>query len=236
MHHFSSLETAISLLTPMLGLATEGTGNPYPKQLTQGVVILNHLIGTLGWKPSQIIITGESAGSNLMFATLLHSIRPCPHVPHVLTLSEPIFMVIALSPFVMLNYKDTKEPAVNCDYITHRCHNTFVAGFLPPRDDIDIRWGNFEDTPKEWWVGLGKACKRILITAGTEEILCEDIERFGQRIVEAKAQDPDGAEYELSLKTEVGVHCEPSVSMGAKMEDIPQWLMVKQWFNEWLLK
>jgi len=214
------------------GLATEGAGNPYPRQLIQAVIILNYVIHTLGWKPSQIIIIGESAGSNLMFSTLLHAIRPCPHVTQQLKLSEPLFMIIALSPWVMLNYKPAAEPAHNTDYIWYSDHNMFVAGWLPPRDDIDVRWGNFENTPKEWWVGLGKACKRILITAGTEEMLHTDIVRFGKAVLEGKKDDPEGAEYELELKTEVGVHCEPSVSLGTSFDDIPQWKMVQKWFNE----
>ena len=79
---------------------------------------------------------------------------------------------------------------------------------------------------------MGKACKRILITAGTEEMLHTDIVRFGKAVLEGKKDDPEGAEYELELKTEVGVHCEPSVSLGTSFDDIPQWKMVQKWFNE----
>ncbi|KAF8455811.1 hypothetical protein BGX38DRAFT_1266706 [Terfezia claveryi] len=199
-------------------LATEGAGNTYPKQLTQAVIMLNYVTHTLGWKPSQIIFIGESSGSNLMFSTLLHVIHPCPHVTQQVKLSEPLFMIIALSPWVMLNYKTTTEPAYNTDYIGHSDHNKFVASWLPPRDDIDVRWGNFEDTPKEWW--------------GTEEMMYSDIVKFEEIVLEGKKDDPEGAEYEFELKTEIGVHCEPSVSLGTSLDDIPQWEMVKKWFNK----
>ncbi|KAF8462546.1 hypothetical protein BDZ91DRAFT_850553 [Kalaharituber pfeilii] len=229
--------TALSDEAKKKGIDTSGVflqydlsiDQPYPRQLHQAVIILNHLTNTQGWSPRQIILLGDSAGANLIFSVLLHALKPCLHVPLELKLSEPLFMVIPISPWVLLRWY---EPVTNdLDIIAPEDINNFIATVLPPDNKVDVRWTNFTNTPHEWWHGLGKLCQHMLIIGGDEEILWNDIKEFAQVILNTKKEDPESKDFDVELVGAAGVHAEATISFGTDVKDIPQFMAIANWFN-----
>ncbi|KAF9636726.1 putative alpha beta hydrolase fold protein [Lasiodiplodia theobromae] len=55
----------------------------YPRQLSQAAQLLNHVLRSLRFAPSNVLIGGDSAGGNLTLALLSHVLHPHPEVPIV---------------------------------------------------------------------------------------------------------------------------------------------------------
>jgi acetyl esterase/lipase len=60
-------------------------GRPYPRQLQQAALVLNHVLDKLHYSPQNIVLTGDSAGANLVLSFLSHINHPHPST----TLSIP---------------------------------------------------------------------------------------------------------------------------------------------------
>ena len=198
-----------------------------------------------GWKPSQVVLIGESAGGNLIFSLLLHILQPCPYVPVQITLpdNEPISMAITMSPWtdMALRLPDSPEgfkaDPKNPDYLNPLILDTFTLAYTATLEPgMDMRWTNLVDTPGEWWNGLGNVCSEILITGGTEEVFAPDIEKFASMLGETQQvqKQQDGTHPKIAiveLMMEKGVHAEPAIAMGAKKEDVVLWMRLLDWFS-----
>ncbi|KAF1831404.1 alpha/beta-hydrolase [Decorospora gaudefroyi] len=68
---------SVGVLFVAYTLAPEGT---HPTQLREAVIVLSYLVTKTGRSPSEILISGDSAGGNLAIALLSHILHPHPGV------------------------------------------------------------------------------------------------------------------------------------------------------------
>jgi acetyl esterase/lipase len=162
-------------LSANIGLAPEAK---YPRQLAQATAMLKHLIETLGKKPENIIIVGDSAGANLAIALLSHSSHPHPDqsVPR-LTLSSDLCGLVVLAPWVSFNTTiDSFTRNKYKDYIAlpggHRWSAAFMGTPWPHSSNADP-YNQAVMAPESWWEDV--KVQEILVVAGDEEVLIDDI-------------------------------------------------------------
>ena len=158
---------------------------PFPTQLKQAVLAIQHLI-KMGAKPENIQISGDSAGGTLIHQVLSHILHPVAGVPK-LSLSGPLGGVYMMSIWARLIDKD-KQYLYSNDY-----KGDVLTG------DLVNYWGSevFRDAPKEaipylepnsappmWLYGVDRWVKRVLISAGGVECLRDEIVKYQDGIQE----------------------------------------------------
>src|SRR5258707_263246 len=76
-----------------IGITDLAPTAPYPRQLQQAALLLTHALHTLHIPPQNIILTGDSAGANLVLSLLSHISHPHPStvlpIPRI-SLSSPL--------------------------------------------------------------------------------------------------------------------------------------------------
>ena len=150
----------------------------YPHQLRQAVEMVRYATTVLAKKPSELMLAGDSAGCNLILGVLGHLSHPHSRI-HPLPLSEPLKGVVMSSPWT--NLYCTGE-----SYITKQLQDP-----VPP--SLIVKWADSyladagEDAynypskaPTGWWEGL--KVDDILIVGGGDEMMMDDIQRFGKEL------------------------------------------------------
>lgn len=153
---------------------------PFPRQLQQFTAMLGHLIDSMGHKPSDVMIGGDSSGGHAVLTVLSHLSHPHPRVPK-LTLSEPLAGAFMISPLVSFDHETdyAKARALEpLDMIPMALPQKIKAAFLAgqPAD----KWNDPIKAPSGWWSGL--KVKDLLITGGRDETLGVDIEALSKRL------------------------------------------------------
>ncbi|KAL4820743.1 alpha/beta-hydrolase [Aspergillus spinulosporus] len=163
--------------------------NPYPRQMMQSIFALKHLLAS-GYKSSDIIFGGDSAGGHLSLCLIahLHRHRPCEgEAETIIDLRDSVkgcFLVSPLSSF---------------DFSAHSYRRWFSADVLsrgvvekwglylvkdsPWHEEISAGngWGMALDVPESWWDNL-KAVDNILVTGGYEEVFSDHIQELGKML------------------------------------------------------
>lgn len=129
----------------------------------------------------QIILSGDSAGGNLLLALLSHLIHPHPEVPPIFLPPDSSFRGAALlSPWVTFDTESSDSMRRNRakDVLHIPSLETWSAQFTgsaPPDNYLDpLR------APAEWWVGL--PIRHILLVSGADEIFVDDIDVFARKL------------------------------------------------------
>ena len=162
----------------------------FPVPLLQTISAIKHLFSR-GVQPSNLLLTGDSAGGNLTIQTLLHIIHPLPGLP---TLSQPTMEEIKLAGAYLMSPWLTLLPRENSskkcyqenamwDVVSPAKLSDFGTGVLSEiKDEKDLAYIDSHFAPSDWYDDMGTVVKRILITAGRRECLREDIIKFGQQL------------------------------------------------------
>jgi acetyl esterase/lipase len=169
----------------------------YPRQLQQAASLLSHVLQALHIAPDNIILTGDSAGANLALALLSHTLHPHPSaatsIPPV-TLSAPLRGLVLTSPWVSFS---TAAPAflrnAKKDLITPYTGRKWSAAFMgsePPHNENADEYNQPIMAPPSWWQGF--PAKEVLIVAGKDEILVDDIVIFAGKLEEGMAIGKEG--------------------------------------------
>ncbi|TVY86225.1 ATP-dependent RNA helicase, partial [Lachnellula willkommii] len=147
----------------------------YPRQLQQGAMLLNHVLHTLHIPPSNILLTGDSAGGNLAVGLLAHISHPHPglhgvDVPKV-ELGEggnaKLKGVVLISPWVSFNLDS--ESWIRNEYKDCLCKKAgqqWSSAFLDhpqPLDPVSDYYNQAITAPESWWEGA--AVEKVLIVA-----------------------------------------------------------------------
>ncbi|KFY84896.1 hypothetical protein V500_08900 [Pseudogymnoascus sp. VKM F-4518 (FW-2643)] len=143
----------------------------YPTQFEQAVEALRYVFTDVGRSPSEVILTGDSAGSNLCLAILSHLTHPSEHVPQ-LSVEEPLKAIITMSPWVSF---DTTWPSTKTNIhkdidaldALHGFSRMYLNG-LPsdPYTEPVL-------APEGWWDGA--KVEQVLVVAGADEIFVDPI-------------------------------------------------------------
>ncbi|KAL4977366.1 Alpha/Beta hydrolase protein [Aspergillus desertorum] len=155
----------------------------YPTQLRQSVEALRYILNEDhgGRDPSNVLIGGDSAGGNLAFSVLLHLTHPHPEIdPLPLKDGAELAGVFGFAPWVSFDLSG--ESVVKNQYkdvVPSQGLKAWSREYLGTRQEGDA-WSEPAKAPTEWWVGA--KAKRVLILAGSDEILLSAVEQFVNRL------------------------------------------------------
>ncbi|KAF9449697.1 alpha/beta-hydrolase [Macrolepiota fuliginosa MF-IS2] len=151
----------------------------FPTPLKQAVAAINHLMN-LGVDPQNMQLVGDSAGGNLVTQVLAHLLHPLEseRVP-ALSLPAPFKGVYVLSPWVDLtNIFKTLDSGEDTDFLTVRTLTSWGSTILGPVSAKNRDYVEPNSAAEDWWKGVDAFVDRVLITAGEDECLKNEIIRF----------------------------------------------------------
>jgi acetyl esterase/lipase len=143
------------------------------------VAAIKHLID-LGVKPENIQLVGDSAGGNLILQVLAHLLHPLEYenVPP-LSLSSPLRGACLVSPWVdMSDTHGTFKNGDSTDMFTADVIRDWASRILGPVPKEYLDYIEINSSQDDWWKGAEASIGRVLITAGREECLKDEIIRF----------------------------------------------------------
>ncbi|KAE8373417.1 Alpha/Beta hydrolase protein [Aspergillus bertholletiae] len=196
---------------------------PWPRQLAQGVALVQYAIEVLGKRPSNIILQGDSSGAHLALAVLSHLTEAHPHdsIP-TLSLSENLLGALLLSPWIYFG-TDHESFRTNADKDAISAKSlTRWAQALFSNADID-KYSHPTEAPIGWWKLL--PVERIFIGVGGDEVLLDSIISLAHKI---KAERPDV----LISRVPREFHAEPITDFGLKLPPGVQFQAMAAWLNQ----
>ncbi|KIM41786.1 hypothetical protein M413DRAFT_445012 [Hebeloma cylindrosporum] len=157
----------------------------FPVQLRQAVLSIQHLF-TLGFKPGNIQLVGDSAGGALIHQVLSHILHPVEGVPK-LALTSPFGGAYMMSPWTrlvdgegsLLHANDGRGDVVTAS-IGKYWGSKVLDGMQPPA----IPYLDAASAPADWLRGVDKCVRRVLISAGDLEFLRDEIVHYGKHVGE----------------------------------------------------
>ena len=175
----------------------------FPVPLLQSVSAVKHLLSA-GVKPENIIITGDSAGGNLVLQLLQHMIHPIDGLPRLPsdTLFKGAFM---MSPWLdLIPRRKTQSYKMNgqWDIITPKKLHDFGNRILTRVPDDLLPYLDTYFTDEGWYNGIEGTVENILVTAGGAECLRDDIIRFSKKLSAVHSRTK-------LIVDEFGVHNDP---------------------------
>jgi acetyl esterase/lipase len=145
----------------------------FPVQLKQAVSAIQFLLAA-GTHPSNIQITGDSAGGNLAAQVLAHMLHPVPGVP-VLSLppNTKFGSFYLISPWTDLTGQGVKSFDENdgSDMFSKEVLRGWGTVVLAGTAREHHKYLEPNKTPKGWFEGVDKLTKGILVSVGEKEIL-----------------------------------------------------------------
>ncbi|KAJ7506871.1 Alpha/Beta hydrolase protein [Mycena galericulata] len=204
---------------------------PWPAQLRQGILALNHILAS-GIPPSALVIAGDSAGGHLIGALFAHMLHPHPAgLPPVTPLAFRLAGAALISPWMTFS-EDAPSFARNAHrellpVATLRRWADLIKASRPAGLD-DRRWFEPATAEPAWWAGLGGIVENVLYLAGDGEVMVDDAVVAAERMREGVGK---GKGFVLDIFIEPGAgHNEPLAEMACG--DAPG-LMTKRVVN-WL--
>lgn len=171
--HFSSDGNDIAVFFAIYTLMPYAV---YPTQLQEGVEAFSYVVNELGRDPSDIILSGDSAGGNLCVAIASQLKRPSPDVTKV-PIEKQVRGMLLMSPWLSFDVtyqsmidnlpKDIDNPKSLVEwaklYLSGRESNYYTEPILAPTD---------------WWSDI--PVKNTFIVAGSDEIFVDSIKLFAE--------------------------------------------------------
>ncbi|KAI1777476.1 Alpha/Beta hydrolase protein [Hypoxylon cercidicola] len=151
----------------------------YPRQFEQGCAAVRYLTADLGKSYSQLLLVGDSAGANLALAVLSHMSHPHPTVSTLQGSGHNFKGVLLISPWVTF---DQTAPSFKTnaqkDFVSVPLLKSMSEAFMgdAPRSNYNTPL----DAPPDWWRDI--RTEKVLILAGGDEILKDDIQEFGEKL------------------------------------------------------
>ena len=175
----------------------------YPTQIRQCVEGVRHILES--HSPSDVILSGDSAGGNLALAVVSHLSHPHSAIPP-LELSEPLRGLMVMAPWTSFKY-DWPSNTINewKDMLTVNGLEKWSDEYLGPAGKKGTKSDYYIEAvtaPTSWWEGA--KVKDTLVLAGGEEILRDPIVEWAEKfksvnanttIVVAKTECHDEAIY-----------------------------------------
>ncbi|KAH0537355.1 hypothetical protein FGG08_005834 [Glutinoglossum americanum] len=164
-------------------------GRQYPHQLRQAACLVNHLITNLSKKPSNIVFAGDSAGAHLSIALLSHMTHPHPGVPKI-EATENFRGAALLSPWVTF---DISAPSMKLNQ-NKDCLKDTVLQYWGDQFMGEAKADPYNQpltASSDWWSAL--TVDEILIVAGRDELLIDDIREFAKKLEMSTGSNTPGA-------------------------------------------
>ncbi|TVY53966.1 putative steryl acetyl hydrolase [Lachnellula suecica] len=188
-------------------------GAPYPRQLQQASMLMNHILTTLSISPQNIILTGDSAGANLVLALLSHISHPHPglgsvQIPKV-EMEGKFRGAVLISPWVDFSTDDKSFQTNKLkDCLGADSGTQWSSAFL---DSAPHDYYNEASTaPASWWADL--QVENIFVVAGEEEVLVDGIRRFVGTLEKGMVEGDSGGKVEF-LCVQGEYHDQPALDL-----------------------
>ena len=201
-HRTFSIEYRISSITTPPNPAQS---NPFPAALLDALAGYNYLVNDIGFSPSDIIFSGDSAGGNLAHALARYLVEynDTPDMP------APPSALILLSPWTDLGMSHDKPGSsrykfVDSDYIDSVMGDSdldYTSAFLGPLG-MDGAAHNRYISPASLHISTAvdfTGFPKTFIVAGGAEVLLDQIRTFKERMVKDLGEEsvkyyeaPDG--------------------------------------------
>ncbi|PYI08869.1 esterase [Aspergillus sclerotiicarbonarius CBS 121057] len=175
-----------------------------PRQLEQAAAVLRYAIETLGKRPSDIVVMGDSSGGHLALSVLSHLAHPHPSLP-ALPLSENLAGALLVSPWMIDSRTDYESHQTNADRDSlplkglNACAKTFLGDTKPDN------YNQPADAPQVWWRDL--PVKKIFIGVGGDEVM------LGSVVATARKIEAEHADVTLSVAHRE-FHCQSIIFSG----------------------
>ncbi|KAL2817919.1 alpha/beta-hydrolase [Aspergillus cavernicola] len=163
--------------------------NPYPRQMTQGILALKHLLAS-GYRPSEIVFGGDSAGGHLSLSILAHLHRRRPFelaAERVIDLLGPVKGCFLVSPLASFDFRTSSYKRwFSADVLSRKVveeWGVYLVENSAWHKEISAGkgWGMALDVPESWWGNLD-AVQRILVTGGYQEIFSDHVQQLGEML------------------------------------------------------
>lgn len=191
----------------------------YPTQLRQAVAALRYLIEDQHRDPRTIMLGGDSAGGNLVAAVLLHLANPHPTI-EPLKLKHPLRAALMISPWVSFSI-DTPSFTTNAkkDLLTAPAIKKAGLAYIVGTPPGDVYAEPILATPSMWACIASQIVGEVLITAGANELLCDEVVIFASKVKSGFdiADVVDGGSLEKELEKS-GIEIEICEEAGVRKE------------------
>jgi len=175
-------EEDLSVLMLAYTLAPEAR---YPTQLREAAATLSFLINEAGRSPSNIILSGDSAGGNLALSLLSHVLHTHSDVPAI-KLDQPLGGALLYSPWTSFS---TDFPSFDKHYLldvmSPLALRKWAAMFVDKSNPVDeesdpgpVSGDAYTEActnPASWWEGLHGVVSDVFVAYGGDEVLADPI-------------------------------------------------------------
>jgi acetyl esterase/lipase len=194
----------------------------HPTQLREAATMLSHLITELGRSPSDIFISGDSAGANLAIALLSHLLRPHPEVPAI-KLHQPLAGALLYSPWVGFRTDYPSFDNETLDTLAPLALRKWSAMFLNKANPVDPEadpgpvsgdsWTEPCVNDPSWWNGLHNVVGDIFVSYGSYEVLADSIRDWKKQLIAGWAEGGGAASRVTFVETPKESHIAPIVQL-----------------------
>ncbi|TFK36146.1 Alpha/Beta hydrolase protein [Crucibulum laeve] len=191
----------------------------FPTPLVQVILAIHHLI-SLDIAISDIHLAGDSAGANIVVQVLTHILHPLPGVPQLKLNGEKLGSVTLISPWMILSTTPTslrsRAQYDSTDILKAKTIQYWGDQVLASVPSRQIRYIEPTKAPPGWLTDIPTLVARMLVIAGEEECLIEDIRLFVAKL----NSEVDTKEMELVyFEQPMGVHVDPYLDFVLPMRE-----------------
>ncbi|KAF5336271.1 hypothetical protein D9758_016055 [Tetrapyrgos nigripes] len=190
--------------------------NAFPTQLLQIISAIGHLF-SVGVKPTNLTLIGDSAGANLILQLLSHTLHPIPDLPPsplCVDGTGPLQGIYLMSPWVGLNEATPSHFRNDCyDILASKSLLYWGSAYLTNVSRSLHHYAKVCCAPKDWFVGIDKVVDRVLITVGGDEVLLDDAVDLKESLEKVHDQ------VEMDVHPG-GVHDDPILDSGANVKTL----------------
>ncbi|KAI0047847.1 alpha/beta-hydrolase [Auriscalpium vulgare] len=196
--------------------------HPFPTQLNQANAAISHLLEK-GLSPSKLILSGDSAGGNLVFQVLSNALHPFLSASAPPTISAPYGGALLISPWFAFDpvpsfaENDDKDlvPAAFWTFLAEQVTSGLPAGARVYAEPYAA--------DAAWWDGLDRLVVRVFATAGEVECQRDAIVELLGGPVKARVSDT------TVVVEKNGVHEDVlnAFACGEGEKSAEYWMMVK---------
>lgn len=169
-----------------------------------------HILAS-GVDPSNLHLVGDSAGANLLTGLLSHILHPLDTVRPIIAPKGSIKSVYLMSPWISLvssspsMVNEASEDMATCSGLGGA--GSMLMASVPAEQRA---YAEPIYAPDGWFEGLDTVVERLLVTAGEEELMRDDILQFSDILTKHKSQ------YTFILQPG-GLHDDPILDFMAKV-------------------
>jgi len=149
----------------------------YPVQIHESIEAVQYVLNDLGRSPSDVTLSGDSAGGNLCLAILSHIMHPLSNLP-ALQIDKPLKALVIIAPWVSF---DIEQPSgkrnAYKDIFKVEMGTKWGTDYLGGKKTSPYAEALF--APAKWWKDA--KVEQMLVVAGANEILVDPISLWAKK-------------------------------------------------------